>query len=154
MKRHSGLLLFIALFSLVAGYLLSKVSLVGRMGMTLFYQEYNFLRSWWKSTLLLLAVLMLVFGVHVWMQKKLTRSGSNRGFLVSVILAIIGLYVSYDDFRHTVSHHLLGERFHIGVYLFWIGWMAISFYFIVQNALDGRLPSASAENKPESGPVV
>lgn len=152
MKRHNLLLLFLSGLSLIAGYLLSKVSLVGRMGMTLFYREYNFLKSWWKATGLLLVVFVLIYGLHVLAQKKLPWASARRVYLLSVIFAVIGLYISYDDFRHAASHRLLGERFHIGVYLFWIGWMATSLYFIVQNALDRRLPFASVRNKNDADP--
>lgn len=147
MKRSPGFLVFLAVLSVVAGYLLSKVSLVGRMGMKVFYKEYLFLRSWWKDTLLVFVVLLLLFAVHGYIRQKLPKNRSNKIFIISAVLALAGLYVSYDDFRHTISHHLLGERFHIGVYLFWIGWVATGLYYIVQNALDGRLPSGELQHK-------
>lgn len=145
------MLIFLVTLSVVAGYLLSKVSLVGRMGMKMFYKEYLFLRSWWKDTLLLFIVFMILFAVQGYLRQKLPVNRSNRIYIISTVLALAGLYISYDDFRHTISHHLLGERFHIGVYLFWIGWMATSIYFLVQNALDSRLPSAGPQNKNIAG---
>lgn len=151
MKRSPGFLVFLAVLSVVAGYLLSKVSLVGRMGMKVFYKEYLFLRSWWKDTLLVFIVLLLLFAVHGYIRQKLPKNRSNKIFIISAVLALAGLYVSYDDFRHTISHHLLGERFHIGVYLFWIGWVATSLYYIVQNALDDRLPSGELQHKKNPG---
>lgn len=154
MKRDTGIIVFLGFLSVIAGYLLSKVSLVGRMGMSLFYREYNFLKSWWKGSLLLFIVLLTLFALHVWIQKKLPLATSNKIFMISVVLAVTGLYVSYDDFRHTISHHLLGERFHIGVYLFWLGWVITGFYFIVHNALVTRLPSDLPENKTHSGKVI
>ena len=45
---------------------------------------------------------------------------------ISVLIALVGLYFTYNDFRHTLSHRWLGERFHLGAYLFWIVWIAIS----------------------------
>lgn len=154
MKRGIGIIIFLSLLSVVAGYLLSKVSLVGRMGMSLFYKEYNFLKSWWKGTMLLFVVLMLLFFIHGAIRKKLPKATSNKIFIISVVLALTGLYISYDDFRHTVSHHMLGERFHLGVYLFWIGWIVTGFYYIVQNALDTRLPSGVLKNKNLPGNTV
>lgn len=145
------MLIFLVTLSVVAGYLLSKVSLVGRMGMKMFYKEYLFLRSWWKDTLLLLVVFAILFAVQGYLRQKLPANRSNKIYIISVVLALAGLYISYDDFRHTISHHLLGERFHIGVYLFWVGWVAISLYYLVQNALDGRLPSAKTQNKDIPG---
>ena len=43
-----------------------------------------------------------------------------------MLIAVAGLYFSYHDFRNTLSHKLLGEGFHLGVYLFWLGWIGIS----------------------------
>ena len=151
LKRSPGMLIFLAVLSVVAGYLLSKVSIVGRMGMKIFYKEYLFLRSWWKDTLLLFVVLIILFVVQDYLKQKLPWNRSNKIFVISVVLALAGLYISYDDFRHTISHHLLGERFHIGVYLFWVGWMVTSLYYIVQNALDKRLPSGEPEHKKKPG---
>ncbi|MBE7174116.1 MAG: hypothetical protein INR73_26310 [Williamsia sp.] len=151
MKKGSGFVIFLAALSIVAGYLLSKVSIVGRMGMKIFYKEYLFLRSWWKDTLLLFVVLIILFALHGYIRQKLPKNRSNKIFIISCVLAIAGLYVCYDDFRHTISHHLLGERFHIGVYLFWIGWMATSLYYIVQNGLDERLPSGELQHKKNPG---
>ena len=149
LKRGTGMLIFLAALSVVAGYLLSKVSIVGRMGMKIFYKEYLFLRSWWKDTLLMFVVLMILFSVHGYLQQKLPWNRSNKVFMISVVLALAGLYLSYDDFRHTLSHHLLGERFHIGVYLFWIGWIVTGLYYIVHNALDKRLPSDEMGHKKD-----
>lgn len=147
MKRHYGQLLFLTFLSVVAGYLLSKVSLVGRMGMSLFYKEYQFLRSWWKDSVLLFVVFMVLFALHNFAAKRLPGRSAGKVFIISAVLAVAGLYISYDDFRHTISHHLLGERFHIGVYLFWIGWIATSLYFIVVNTMDNRLPSGYSGHK-------
>jgi hypothetical protein len=50
----------------------------------------------------------------------------------ALVLALIGLYFTYQDFRHNTAHRWLGERFHLGGYLFWIGWMAISVFYLIK----------------------
>jgi hypothetical protein len=137
MKRGTGLLLFLAILSVVSGYLMSKASLIGKAGMSLFYQEYNFLKSWWKGALLIFILLLILYAVHIMLLKKYPLVKAKTITIVSCIIAIIGLYFTYNDFRHTLSHRLLGERFHLGVYLFWIGWMVISLFSLVKITTTG-----------------
>lgn len=130
MKGGKGLALFLSTLSITSGYLMSKASLVGKAGMSLFYRQYNFLKIWWQGALLILVALTTLYFFHSFMQKKLSQKQGKTLQKISCIVALAGLYFTYYDFRHTLSHHLLGERFHIGVYLFWIGWIAISLYFL------------------------
>jgi hypothetical protein len=132
MKSNKFLALFLLLLSLISGYLMSKVSLVGKAGMSLFYREYNFLRTWWKGGLIMLSALAALYFLHQFLQDKLNNRQAKTFHRIAGFLALTGLYFTYDDFRHTLSHHFLGERFHIGVYLFWIGWIAISLYFLAE----------------------
>ena len=130
MKGSKGLVFFLLILSIIIGYLMSKVSLVGKAGMSLFYRRYNFLKIWWKGTLLILLALTALYFLHKFIQGKYSLMQGKMFYKVSCFLALTGLYFTYDDFRHTLSHRLLGERFHIGVYFFWIGWIAISLYFL------------------------
>lgn len=56
------------------------------------------------------------------------------------MIAVAGIYFSYLDFRRTLSHRWLGERFHLGVYLFWVGWIAITIFCALQ-----KQPSAGVD---------
>lgn len=132
MKRYPGLMLFIAALSVMSGYLLSKASFVGRAGMSLFYREYNFLKTWWKGGLLVFISLMLVYLLHGLIQKKYEAGKARSLYIMAGIFGIVGLYFTYNDFRHTLSHRLLGERFHLGAYLFWIGWIVISCFYLLR----------------------
>ena len=134
MKGRTGVLLFLAILSIVSGPLMSKASLVGRAGITLFYRDYNFLKAWWKGALLVFLVLMLLFILHGFIQTTLSARKTKAFQLVVCLVALTGLYLTYNDFRHTISHHLLGERFHLGAYLFWIGWIVIALFFLVKPA--------------------
>jgi hypothetical protein len=49
------------------------------------------------------------------------------------------LYLTYNDFRQDLSHRLMGERFHIGAYLVWIGWMIISIYLLLTRKISRAL---------------
>ncbi len=134
MKRRSLLVLSLALLSLISGFLLSKATLIGRTGINLFYKEYKFLKVWWQGSLVVFVSLMLLFGLHSFVQMRLKKTTSNLIHLVAVIASLIGLYFTYNDFRHTLNHRLLGERFHLGAYLFWVGWIVIGIYFLSFNA--------------------
>jgi hypothetical protein len=125
--------LLMAGMAVLSGYLLSKASLVGRVGIRLFYQEYRFLAVWWKGALVVAIVWLFLFLVQRWLQRKVAPKRAKAAHLLCIALALAGLYLTYADFRQTLSHRLLGERFHLGAYLFWIGWIAISLYFLTSS---------------------
>lgn len=130
MKRNLFFVLFLLVLSSISGYLLSKASLVGRIGINLFYKQYKFLKVWWQGALTVFTVLLVLFFIHWLINKKFTKA--KLAHIVLLLVAIAGLYFTYLDFRNTATHRWLGERFHLGAYLFWLGWISISIYFIVQ----------------------
>lgn len=80
---------------------------------------------------------MIVFGgllvlliISALARKTLNPLSAIIANIISLLLALGGLYFTYKDFRHDISHRLLGEPFHIGVYLFWIGWISISLVYL------------------------
>jgi hypothetical protein len=111
MKRTSFLLFLLAALSAISGYLLSKASLVGKVGISMFYKEYQFLKVWWQGALVVFGVLFLLFLLQAAIQKKAARGTANFIHIVCILLALVGLYFTYNDFRHDLSHRLLGERF-------------------------------------------
>jgi len=144
MKPAKWVLVFLVVLSIISGYLMSKASLIGRTGMSLFYREYNFLKVWWKGALLVLILLIGLYLIHGFIQKSFIHRKARTVHFIATIFAVTGLYFTYNDFRHTISHHLLGERFHLGVYLFWIGWIVISVLHLLSLKLERR---EAAENK-------
>jgi len=113
----------------ITGWTLSRATLVGKVGIHFLHREYTFLNSWWKGGLFILGVWVILEIIHYQVWKRF-RHNINLAFQTSfLILAVFGLYFTYLDFK-TFSHGLLGVRFHIGGYLFWIGWFIISIYFI------------------------
>jgi hypothetical protein len=135
MSKKNGLfILLLAALSTITGYMLSLITLAGRIGMNVFYKEYNFLKVWWQGAILVFVVWMLIFTAHYLIQKKRSKASALAANLVSMIVAIGGLYFTYTDFRNDFSHRLMGERFHIGFYLFWLVWIGISLFFLTQKS--------------------
>lgn len=130
MKAPAWLLLFLVAISALAGYLLSKASWVGRMGMSIFYKEYTFLKVWWKGAGVVLGILLLLYGIQSIVQRQARRHVAMATHATCLLLALAGMFFTYQDFRNDISHRWMGERFHLGAYCFWVGWMAISLYLL------------------------
>ena len=115
--------------AVIIGWTLSKATVIGKVGIHFLHREYSFLNSWWKGALLVWIVWLALEFIQYRIWKR-SRPNINLAIQTSLIfLAIVGLYFTYLDFK-TFSHGLLGDRFHIGGYLFWIGWCIISLFFI------------------------
>lgn len=115
--------------AIIIGWTLSKATLVGKVGIHFLHREYMFLNAWWKGALFVWCIWLIleIIQYRIW---KINRRNINFAIQATFIfLAVLGLYFTYLDFR-TFSHGLLGDRFHIGGYLFWIGWCIISIFFI------------------------
>jgi hypothetical protein len=142
MKRTSFLLFILLILSAISGYLLSKASLIGRAGISFFYKEYQFLKVWWQGALVVFGVLLLLVFIQGAVQRKTARGTANFIHVLCILLALAGLYFTYNDFRHDLSHRLLGERFHLGAYLFWLGWIIVSMFYLAQRKIPARLSRA------------
>ena len=132
MKRTIPFILLLAGLSVLSGYLLSKASLIGRTGINLFYKQYKFLKVWWKGASLVFVILLLLLIVQGIIENKASKRTANLIHTIAIVIALAGLYFTYSDFRNTLSHRLLGERFHLGTYLFWAGWIMISLFYLLQ----------------------
>jgi hypothetical protein len=135
-RRYSIVVIGLALFSLIDGYLLSAISFAGRAGISLFYTQYQFLKSWWKDALLVFIFWIILLAIESMVSKKVSKATAAIVQISLLIIAIAGLYLSYADFQNSLSHRLLGERFHLGVYVFWLGWIAISIFILLQKKID------------------
>lgn len=131
-KAPSFLLLFLAALAALCGFLLSKASLVGKAGITLLYKEYRFLKVWWQGALVVFVCWLLLFLLQGWISRRAKGGKAVWIHLGALVVAALGLFFTYQDFRNDLSHRLLGERFHMGGYLFWIGWMIISLFYLVK----------------------
>lgn len=136
MKATRFIFLLQVVLSLLSGYLISKMSFIGRLGINLFYSEYTIFKSWWQTALLLFTIQLLIFGVQLFIKKRKGNKLAYRFSLGLLLIALIGLYVTYHDFQHTFSHRLLKEKFHLGFYLFWLTWIGSSLYCMSQQPFD------------------
>lgn len=126
MRRPALFIGYLALLSVLSGWLMSRMSWIGRIGVSLFHRDYQFLKVWYKGALLVFGGLVVLYLMQGLAQRRLSK-GRNRVIqILALLAAIAGLWLSYSDFQDDLSHHLLRERFHVGVYLFWVGWMSIS----------------------------
>ena len=72
MKRLGFLVLCLAGLSLISGYLLSKATWISRVGISIFYSQYNFLKIWWQGTLTIFGKLMALLTIQTIIQKKIS----------------------------------------------------------------------------------
>lgn len=130
MKRALPVITLLALLSAISGILMSDINFSGSIGISLVHQEYHFLKVWWQGGLAVFSALMVLFAIQGFLKMRLARSTSGTIQIVMMLLALWGLYITYSDFRHNFTHKIIGERFHLGVYLFWVGWMIVSLYHL------------------------
>jgi len=134
MQRTTSLLiLLLASLATLSGYLLSKASLVGKAGISLFYKQYGFLKVWWQGALVVFIVWIFLFGLQGWVARRAKGNNAVLAHIAAIVVALIGLIFTYQDFRNNLSHRVLGERFHLGGYLFWAGWIIISLYYLFKS---------------------
>lgn len=129
-KQYKGFIIYLAALSVLAGYLFSKASWIGRIGIRLFYKQYSFLKTWWKGAGAVFMILLLLFAAHAYFYRKLKPSAARTLNITSLLLSLAGLFFTFLDFRHTLKHRWMGERFHLGAYCFWIGWISICILFL------------------------
>lgn len=145
MKRWLSLLVFLIALSVLSGYMMSKASWVGKFGISFFYKQYTFLKIWWQGAIIVFSGLLLIFIIKALVRKALNNTSAIIVYIISLLLALAGLYFTYYDFRHDISHRLLGERFHIGAYLFWLGWISICLFYLLAKKPQ-KIPIAANKN--------
>lgn len=130
MKRNYLLLIFVLVFlAVLSGKLTAGMSFVGRLGIGFFYKQFSFLKTWWQTALIYFGSMILV-GILLYLIDKLLDGRKRKLILLSLfLLSLAGLYFTYHDFRTNLTYRWLGERFHLGIYLYWIGWCIISLFF-------------------------
>lgn len=148
-RKPYHLIAALGLLSLLSGYLLAHASWLGRTGIKLMYKEYGFLNSWWQAAIAVFVVWMLFYALQSLAKKKLAATGNLAVQISCLLVAGIGLFFSYKDFRETLSHRWMGERFHLGVYLFWIGWMIVSVCLLTGK--QPGMPKHEDKTEPSAG---
>jgi hypothetical protein len=122
------LILIQVIISLISGILMSKMSLIGKIGVSTMYTEYGFLKHWYKGFAAVLIVQLLLIAI-LWIVKRIT---SYKNFsivnLVLIIIGLLGLIYTFYDFTST-THKYMNTQFHTGGYLFWAGWFISCLFF-------------------------
>jgi len=130
MKKILNLILLQGIISLISGILLSKMSLIGKIGITVAYTEYTLLKTWWKGALVVFLIQLILIAI-LYVSK---RFALYKNFviinLVLVILGLLGVFFTYIDFT-TTSHKYMNSKFHTGGYLVWLGWFINCIYFFI-----------------------
>ncbi len=122
------LVLIQAIISLVAGILLSKMSLIGKVGVSTVYTEYGFLKHWYKGFAAVFSLELLLIAI-LWIVKRVTTfKNFSIVNLVLIILGLLGLIYTFYDFTAT-NHKYMNGQFHAGGYLFWAGWFFTCLFF-------------------------
>lgn len=130
MKRNYLLLVFILVcLSLLSGNLTAGVSLVGKIGISFFYQQFSFFQSWWQSSLVCLALMLIVGTLLYFTDRSLSGLKRKVVLIITFLIFLAGLFFTFRDFRTDLTHRWLGERFHAGIYLYWIGFCIMSLFF-------------------------
>jgi hypothetical protein len=129
-RRNFPFVVYLACLSALSGWLMSRMSWIGRVGINLMHKEYKFLKTWYQGAAVVFGVLMVLFIVQSLVQKRMPVATRRVAHIIALLVAIAGLYFTYSDFRGDISHNLLKERFHLGAYLFWFGWISICIFFL------------------------
>ena len=130
MKNVTILGLVQALLSLISGVLISKMSFIGKIGISTMYREYTIFKTWWKMALLLLVIQLVLIVVLQLFRTKVSVSFSRLlAFLLIVLVGICGFF-TYIDFTSTCII-MMKLSFHLGFYLFWVGWFITCFYYLL-----------------------
>ena len=132
MRQNFLFLCILAMLSAASGYLMSKASWIGRVGISLFHKEFNLLKIWWEGASAVFIVLIILFLLHAFVQARLHIVAARVLHVVLLLAAIGGAYLTYLDFTNDFSHHLMGWRFHLGFYLFWAGWVLMCLFFLTK----------------------
>lgn len=111
---------------------MSKATWIGRVGMTFFYKEYNLLKIWWQGAIAVMLFLLLMYMLHRFFARKLPFAQARMAHFLLLLAAGGLLYYSYYDFHHTLTHRMLGWKFHFGFYLVWIGWILVAMHYITK----------------------
>lgn len=146
MSRIAILVFGQALLCMLATYLVSRISLIGKIGVALFYKEYKIFRSGWKTFLLFFSIQLLIILIQYLLHRRQPRRKAMLASGALLVAGAVGLMITYYDFQHTYSHRLLKERFHLGFYLFWLGWIGSCIFFLVTN--NGRPSPGRIEGRP------
>ena len=74
---------------------------------------------------------MVIIATLYILRKKYPKKITTLAASTLLMLAILGLLTTLQDFLHTYTHRLLKERFHLGFYIFWLSWIGSCLFFLI-----------------------
>jgi hypothetical protein len=83
-----------------------------------------------KSIIMILIVYMILFMLLGLVYKRMKTNIFNKISFLVLLMGFIGAILTYYDFHHTITHKLLGSKFHFGGYIFWMGYIIIPSFFL------------------------
>lgn len=123
------LVLIQAILALLMAFLISKMSFIGRMGITFLYKEYLVFKSPWKTALLIFVVQLFLVVILAFFKYFTPNKIANTFAVFTLLIGLGAAYYTYLDFT-TTSHKYMKSYFHFGVYLFWGAWMFSAIFFL------------------------
>ena len=147
MRRNIPFILYLALLSALSGWLMSHMSWLGRVGVNLFHKEYKFLKVWYEGGAVVFGVLLVLFIMQYVLDRKLSLRSARMVQIIAFLAAAAGMWATYSDFRTDFTHNILKERFHLGAYLFWVGWMSISLFLLATTRIQKGSSNIQVERR-------
>lgn len=144
MKGIKLLIIFQIIISAVSAWLLAQMSFLGKIGISLFYKEYQILRNPWQTGAMLIGIQLFVILILWIFYRGFGKKATHFMAILVIILALVGLGYTIYDFQEEFSHKMLKTKFHIGGYLIWVGMMVSGLFFLLKNK------RTLIENDPET----
>jgi hypothetical protein len=115
--KHFQTLILLAVLSIASGVLTAKMSFIGKVGIQLFFKEYQFLKVWWQGALIFALVMLVYKGLVTYWFKQFPKVKAVLTILLQTIWVTALLYMVYI-FTNDKSLKLMGFAFHCGMYLY------------------------------------
>jgi len=132
MKKVLNIAIFQLLLSIISAMLLAQMSWIGRLGISIFYNDYAILKSPVQTGGIIFTLQLLVILILHWAFLVGSRRILQRFCVIVFLLASVGLAYTAYDFNQSFSHRILKSKFHFGGYLVWIGFMMTSIFYYFQ----------------------
>ncbi|WP_158961867.1 cytochrome d ubiquinol oxidase subunit II [Myroides fluvii] len=123
------LILIQGLMAVLMAFMISKMSFMGRMGITFLYREYLVLKSPWKTAALIFCVQLFLLVILAFFKYFTPAKIANALAIFTIFVGLGAAYFTYLDFT-TTSHKYMKSNFHLGVYLFWVAWIFSAIFFL------------------------
>ena len=155
MGKNITILVFIQLsLAIISAVLISKMSFLGRVGISLMYKQYTVFKTPWKTALIIFGIQVALIIILALFKYFSSRPIANMVTVVLLIIGVIGAYYTYIDFTRT-SHKHMKFYFHLGGYMFWFNWIFSCLFFFCLKGKRKALPLSTTElDQPDIQPKI